>query len=96
MIIDDIKNNFISDGFKWFEKYTNMDTVLETLLYEKEELYGTHGFGRIGSPIRNYTGGYIALSMEKFNLAKSLLSKAIDSNCFKDVEDIMKEDYENL
>lgn len=92
--MDDVKQMLISDGLKWFEKYSQMEAVLETLLNEEEDLNGTHGFGRKNSPIRNYTGGYIAYFLQRYDLASCMVEKAIKSGCFKSVEETLRRDYE--
>ena len=92
--MDDAKKVLISDGLKWFEKYLEMEAVLETLLNEDEDLNGTRGFGRKNSPIRNYTGGYIAYFLQKYDLASELFKKAIDSGCFDSVKERLEMDYE--
>lgn len=94
LAMNDAKQMLNTDGLKWFEKYSNMEMVLETILNE-EETNGTHGFGRKNSPIRNYIGGYIALALEKYDIADALLEKAINSECFKTVEDKLSRDYES-
>jgi hypothetical protein len=72
MAINDVREMLIMDGLNWFQKYSQMDVVLETLLNEEEYLNGTHGFGRKNSPIRNYTGGYIAYFLQRYDLASKL------------------------
>ena len=94
--IHDVKQMLISDGLKWFEKYSQIETVLETLLNEEEDLKGTHGFGGKNSPIRNYIGGYIAYFSQKYNLASVLLEQAINSGCFKAVDERLRQDYERI
>ncbi len=70
-----------------------MDVALETLLNEEEKLDDTWGFGRKGSPIRNFAGGYIAYSIQKYDLAVDMLEKAINSGCFKAIDGRMQQDY---
>lgn len=94
--MNDVRQMLISDGLKWFQKYSQVDVVLETLLNEEEDLNGTHGFGRKNSPIRNYTGGYIAYILQKYDLASGLLKKAINSGCFKSVNERLQQDYERI
>ena len=96
LAMNDVKQMLILDGLKWFEKYSNMDTVLETLLYEEEERDGTWGFGTKVSPIRNYMGGYIAYFLRKYDLAADMLEKAINSGCFNDVSEILRRDYKRI
>lgn len=90
----DVKHMLISDGLKWFEKYSQVDAVLETLLNEEEDLNDTHGFGRKNSPIRNYTAGYIAYYLQKYDLASDLLEKTINSGCFRAIDKKLRQDYE--
>jgi hypothetical protein len=92
-VIIDVKQMLIMDGIEWLEKYSHMDTVLDTLLNKEENLEGTHGFGRKNSPIRNYTGAYIAYFLQRYDLARDLLEKAINSGCFSAVEERLRKDY---
>lgn len=96
MVMDDVKHMLISDGLKWFQKYSDMNAVLETLLYEEEDLNRTWGFGRKNSPIRNYTGGYIAYYLQKYKLASDLLEKTINSGCFEAVNERLQQDYKRI
>lgn len=96
LAMDDVKQMLISDGLKWFEKYSHMEAVLETLLNEEEDLNGTHGFGRENSPIRNYIGGYIAYFLQRYDLASCMVEKAIKSGGFKSVEETLRRDYEHI
>lgn len=94
--ISDVRQELISDGLKWFEKYSRMDTVLDTLLYEEESIYGTHGFGRKDSPARNYIGAYIAYYLKRYDLASKMFEKTINSGCYKAVEERLKRDYMHI
>lgn len=93
LVMDDVKRILYSDGIKWFEKYSQMDAVLNTLLNEEEKLFDTWGFGRKASPIRNFAGGYIAYALQKYDLAADMIEKAINSGCFKAIEERLQQDY---
>lgn len=92
LAMNDVKEMLISDGFKWFEKYSNMDEVLKTLLNDVEEVNGTWGFGRKDSPSRNYISGYIAYFLKEYGLAFQLLEKARNSGCFKNLDESLLRD----
>lgn len=94
LALNDVKQELVSAGLAWFERYEDMTEVLRTLLEDNEETFGTHGFGRKPSPIRSYQTGYIALSIGNYKLAEKALKEAIDSNCFKIVR--LKIDYESI
>lgn len=94
MVINDVREMLKVDGLNWFEKYSQLDTVLKTLLNEEEDLNGTHGFGRKNSPSRNYKGAYIAYFLKRYDLASEMFEKAINSGCFKLVEEQLRRDYE--
>ncbi len=95
MVMDDVKKLMFSDGLKWFEKYSQLDVVLETLLNDAEDMNNTWGFGKKNSPIRNYAGGYIAYFLKKYFLAVEMFERAIKSGCFDNVEQL-KKDYERI
>lgn len=93
VVMDDVEKILISDGLEWFEKYSCIDVALDTLLNKEEDLNGTWGFGRKGSPIRNFAGGYIAYSLQKYDVAVEMLDKAIKSGCFGAIEERLQQDY---
>jgi len=95
IVIQDVKNQLITQGLPWFERFENMNEVMRTLLEDREDLNGTDGFGRNPSPIRSYLTGYIALSMGDYELAKKALNEAIGSGCFNHAYNL-KADYESL
>lgn len=98
LALNDVKNELVSCGLPWFERFNDMNEVLRTLLEDDEEIgrkiNGTFGFGRNPSPIRSYQTGYIALSIGNYDLAEKALKEAIDSGCFK--SDRLKTDYESI
>lgn len=93
MVMDDVEKILISDGLKWLDKYSRIDVALETLLNEEEDLNGTWGFGRKGSPVRNFAGGYISYFLQKYDRAVEMLDKAIKSGCFDAIDERLQQDF---
>jgi hypothetical protein len=82
LAINDARAVLKDVGLGWFENFNNMSGVLR-LLQSDEETNQLWGFGRLGSPNRNYCIGYVALSVGEQKLAAPHLKAAIESGCFK-------------
>jgi hypothetical protein len=80
--ISDAALTITTQAFPWFERFSDDFEVLRTLLKEKEENNGTHGFGAM----RSYLLGYTALFLGKPDLAGEHFDKALTSGCFGKVE----------
>jgi hypothetical protein len=82
----------VKQAFPWFTRFSDDFEILRTLLEEKEENNGTHGFGASPSPARSYLTGYTALFLRKPALAVEHLDKALASGCYRRVEAQLKAD----
>ncbi|TGE34722.1 hypothetical protein E4K67_29300 [Desulfosporosinus fructosivorans] len=91
--IKNVKDELTSCGFPWFERFEDMHEPLRTLLEDDEENNGTWGFGANPSPSRSYKTGYMALAIGNYQLAAKSLKAAIDSERFKQL-DQLRIDYE--
>jgi hypothetical protein len=101
-VIEDAKQTIVAEGLQWFNRFGDANEVLRTLLEDPEFLEdseihaGTWGFGRNPSPMRYLMTGFVALSLGKTALAKGHLKRALDSNCFKDLEPKMRAALEEV
>jgi hypothetical protein len=90
--ISDAALMIVKKAFPWFERFSDDSEVLRTLLKEKQEDGGTHGFGANPSPARSYLTGYTALFLRNPALAVEHLDKALASGCYHKVEAQLKAD----
>jgi len=88
--ISDAALTIATQAFPWFQRFSDDFEALRTLLKEKEENNGTHGFGANPSPMRSYLIAYTALTLRRPDLAVEHLDKALASGCFCKVEAQLK------
>ena len=76
IVIEATRQGIATEGFAWFQRFSEMHEVLRTLLEEAETNDGTWGFGAKSSPARNLYTGYIALGLGKTQIATEHLKQA--------------------
>lgn len=79
----------IQNSMSWFDRFESTDAALQVLLHAKEDLYDTFGFGALGSPIRNFLIGHLALAIDDQQLARKHLQAALDSGLFSNNSESM-------
>jgi hypothetical protein len=70
----------------WFEQWADFRNVLKLLQSSEERYEGvqpTYGFGRVGSPLRNYFLGFVAVECGERELARSALTACLEKGGFK-------------
>lgn len=90
----DVADQIPSNVLGWFGSFSDPEYPLRVLLGSDEDMDKLWGFGRNPSPVRHYFTGYVALQMNNLPLAKSHLSLALASGCFKQVEQRLSLDIE--
>ncbi|MEM8984783.1 MAG: hypothetical protein AAGC71_17370, partial [Pseudomonadota bacterium] len=90
--VDDTRMALARDGMPWFERFSESEEVLRTLLEDNEDMQVLWGFGRNPSPIRHYMTGYVSHHVDRKSLAREHLKKAIESGCFKGVASELESD----
>ena len=95
-VIEGAKNAILERGLPWFNRFRNSKEVLRTLLHDPETNDGTYGFGANPSPHRHFQTGFIALSLNRTQLAIEHIQKAMDSGCFKEFEPRMRTVLDSL
>ena len=88
--IHDTRIAIARDGMPWFERFSDCEEVLRTLLEDDENMQKLWGFGLNPSPIRHYMTGYVSHHVGQNELAERHLKKAIESGCFNGVASEMK------
>lgn len=90
IVIADAKKAILETGLSWFNRFTDPNEVLRTLLEDSEGNETTHGFGANPSPMRHFMTGFTAVALGQASLAREHLKKALDSGCFKEFEPEMR------
>lgn len=83
------------DGMPWFDRLRDPREVLRILKEDDEDMGTCWGFGRNPSPIRNYMLGYVSLHLGNLDDAAIQLNRAIDSGCYKAIEEQIRGDLTN-
>lgn len=94
--VDDVSDQLRTIADPWFHRLRDDATVLDVLLDSGEDMDRLWGFGRLGSPIRNYMTGYLALAVGQQADARDFLIAAADSGSFSTVEERLREDAHAL
>jgi len=79
--IQDIKRALLETGLPWFDQFENLDHVFE-LLQQIREKMSLHFNKEWISPEWAYKAGYVALRLNKWELAIEYLSAVLDSGCY--------------
>ena len=93
-VIDDAKSAIVSKGLPWFDRFNDLEEVMRVLLVDGEK--DASGIGTKVSPIRNYLIGYSALALNNTSAATEHLQLALESGCFKLVENELRASLSNL
>jgi hypothetical protein len=72
----------VSTALDWFRRLDDRAEVLRILMEQDEEMQRLWGFGRIASPLRSYSAGYVWLALGNRDLARAELQAAVDSKSF--------------
>lgn len=62
-VVEAVREGIVTEGLSWFQRFSDMQEVLRTLMEDDETNEGTWGFGAKPSPARNLYTGYLALSL---------------------------------
>lgn len=84
------------DALPWFERYRNLDFVLETLNTDKNPSDGTWGYGTLASPNRRLITGYVHLMRGETGPAIEFLTSVVDFEYFSSIRQLIADDIENL
>ena len=82
-VTEAVRGLIATEGLNWFERFSNMQEVLRTLVQDNETAKGTWGFGRDPSPARHLYRGYVALSLGETERALKDLRSAASSSSFQ-------------
>jgi hypothetical protein len=88
--LQDVRRVLERDAMPWYSRLRDSAEVLRILLEEPEDMQRIWGFGRNPSPSRSYLTGYIALSLNRPDLARASLQDAAHSGCFTAVSDALQ------
>lgn len=94
--VHDTRMALARDGMPWFERFSESEEVLRTLLEDDEDMQSLWGFGRNPSPIRHYMTGYVSLHVGQSDLAREHLKKTIESGCFTGVAIELESDLSHI
>ena len=86
-VVEAVREGIVTEGLSWFQRFSDMQEVLRTLMEDDETNEGTWGFGAKPSPARNLYTGYLALSLGETQIATEHLRKAAISpsyTCFRE------------
>jgi hypothetical protein len=75
-VVEAVRQEITTEGLSWFQRFSDMQEVLRTLMEDDEANEGTWGFGANPSPARNLYTGYVALSLGEAQIAAERLKKA--------------------
>jgi hypothetical protein len=95
-IVGGVQQEIASEGMAWFQRFSDTQEVLRTLMEDDVRMEGTWGFGRKSSPIRNLYTGYIALSLGKAQIAKDCLTQAASVPVYARFREQIEADLSNL
>lgn len=86
----------LSDGFDWFQKYMEPETLLNTLLGVTDHDDDSWGYGDLNSPTRHLYLSYLAKSFGQDDLARSSFEKVLSFNLFRFLHPQIKRDMAQL
>lgn len=95
-VVENSRQRLANEGLPWFDRFADLREVVRTLREDDESMEHTWGFGRPGSPSRNYMLGYVALALGDRELARTSLRAALDSGCFGSAQARMEADLGGL
>ncbi len=75
LVIAEMQRLLLSEGLAWFERFASAHDVLHLMLHENTAEV-VMGSGRMGSPVRNYVAGFLALSLGEYDHAEQYLGAA--------------------
>ena len=75
-VVEAVRQEIATEGLSWFQRFSDMQEVLRTLMEDDETNEGTWGFGAKPSPARNLYTGYVALSLGETQIATEHLRQA--------------------
>jgi hypothetical protein len=81
-VVEAVRQEIATEGLSWFQRFSDMQEVLRTLMEDDETNEGTWGFGAKPSPARNLYTGYVALSLGETQIATEHLKKAALSSSY--------------
>jgi len=90
------RDGIAKQAFEWFQRFSDMQEVLRTLLEDDETMDGTWGFGRITSPARHLCRGYVALSLGDTKLAVKDLTCVASSPCYAELRERIESDLARM
>lgn len=85
-----------NDALPWFERYRNLDIVLEVLNKDRNPSDGTWGYGTLASPNRRLMRGYVHLMRGEIGPAIEFLTSVVDFKYFSSIRQVISDDIENL
>ena len=85
----------VSDGFDWFRKFAEPETLLDTLIGVTDD-DDSWGYGDPNSPTRFLYIGYLAKSFGQDDLAYSAFEKVLSFNLFRFLHPQIKRDMAEL
>lgn len=90
--INDVASQISEFSEPWFQQFSDPTQTLEILMKSKTDMKLLWGFGNIPSPRRSYLIGYFALKLGNLPLAKTHLSLALESGCYAQVADRIRDE----
>ena len=95
--VDDARAAILGEGMKWFDQFATPAKVYPILTSgEEEQMSSLYGFGRPGSPMREYASGFTALALGRREDAGRHLKSALDSGHLPLAADRIRREMENL
>jgi len=95
-VVEAAQEAITTEGFAWFQRFSDMREVLRTLLEDAETNEGTWGFGANPSPARHLYRGYVALSLGDAKLASTDLRAVLSSSSFEELREQIEIDLSRL
>ncbi|GAB5405029.1 MAG: hypothetical protein Aurels2KO_32600 [Aureliella sp.] len=90
--IADVTSQIFDYVVSWYEQFSDVQTTFRILTEDDSDMESVWGFGNKPSPARNYLIGYFALKLGKPDIASSHLGMALESGCFEQSSDRIRND----
>ena len=90
--LHDVRMTMSRDALPWFDRLSDRGEVLRILREDEEIMSHLWGFGRQGSPVRQYLTGYVALAAGRHDIARESLQAAASTPSYAGIAERLRTD----
>lgn len=94
--IADVSSLISQYAVNWYDQFYDVQNTFRILTEDDSDMASVWGFGNKPSPARNYLIGYFALKLGKPDVASEHLNAALESGCFEQSTDRIRNDIRGI